>query len=117
MARPDLPADLNAVTVGEANVEKGNVGTRRGDPAECRRGRVGFADDFDVVFGLEQLAYAAPHDLVIVEQEDPRRPAPRHARSVTVGVGQPVGISRAGRAASNGPRRVRRRRNLDAGTE
>ena len=36
-----------------------------------RLGRgTGLADDLEIVFDLEQLAYTAAHDLVIVEQED-----------------------------------------------
>ncbi len=33
-------------------------------------GGAGLADDLDVVFRLQQRGHPAPHDLVIVEQED-----------------------------------------------
>ena len=50
---------------------------RRGGSAGIRRsaslGGVGLADDLHVVLGVEELAHAAAHDLVVVEQEDPDR--------------------------------------------
>ena len=44
-------------------------GSRRGDPRERALGGVGFADDLDVVLGVEQLPDSAADDLVVVEQE------------------------------------------------
>ena len=70
MRRADLAAHLDAVAVGQAHVEHGDVGLGRGDPCQGLLGRAGLADDLEVVLGLEQLAQAPPHDLVVVEQED-----------------------------------------------
>ena len=75
---PDLPADLDAVAVGQADVEDGDVGARRGDPAVGLLGGAGLADDLDVVLGLEELAEAPADDLVVVEQEH----ADRHCSPV-----------------------------------
>ena len=69
MARADLPAHLDAVTVREAHVEQCDVGTGRRDPVDRLLGGVGFADHLDVVFGFEELPDATAHDLVIVEEE------------------------------------------------
>ena len=68
----DVSADLDAVTIGQPHVEHGDVrGRRRQELVGLLRG-AGFTDDLQVVFGLEQLAYPATHDLVIVEEEHPR---------------------------------------------
>ena len=43
----------------------------------CERllGGAGLADDLEVVLDFEELAHAAPHDLVVVEEEDANRHA------------------------------------------
>ena len=69
MVGADLAADRDAVTIGQPDVEDGDVGSRRGDPRECALGGVGLADDLDVVLGVEQLPDPAADDLVVVEQE------------------------------------------------
>ena len=84
IARTDLAAHLDAVAVGESDVEHRDVGTGRRDAAERRCRGVGLADHLDVVLGLEQLAHAAPNDLVVVEQEDADRVGVgRHGVSVS----------------------------------
>ena len=68
----DLAAHLDAVAVGQAHVEHGDVGLVAG----MRAGLLGgarLADHLEVVLGLEQLAQAAPDDLVVVEEEHPDR--------------------------------------------
>ena len=69
MVGADLAADRDAVTIGKPDVEDGDVGSRRGDPGERALGGVGFADDLDVVLGVEQLPDPTTDDLVVVEQE------------------------------------------------
>ena len=39
------------------------------NPSDCLLGGRRLADDHDVPFGFEQVSDAAPHDLVVVEQE------------------------------------------------
>jgi signal transduction histidine kinase len=73
MGRADLPADLHTVTVGQADVEHGDIGTRRRDSGQRLGSGSGLADDFEVALRLEQLLDAAPDDLVVVEQEHPHR--------------------------------------------
>ena len=70
MAGPDLAADLDAVAVGQPDVEDGHIGPGRRDAPVGLLGRAGLADDREVVLGLEQLSQPAAHDLVVVEQED-----------------------------------------------
>lgn len=70
-----LPAHLDtgvvtAAVVAEAYVQHGDLGSA-GRYAGQRLAGVGrLADDLDVVLGLQQIAYAAPDDLVVVEDED-----------------------------------------------
>ena len=78
MLRADLAAHLDAVAVGEADVEDGDVRARGRDPAVGLLGGSGLADDLEVVLGLEQFADAAAHDLVVVEEEH----ADRHGSSL-----------------------------------
>ena len=80
MARPDLAAGADAVTVLQPDVEHGDVGIDRRDAPHglVLGGRL--ADDHEVGFRFQQVANAATHDLVVVEQEDPylvghRRPS------------------------------------------
>jgi signal transduction histidine kinase len=87
VTRADLAADLDAVAVGQADVEHGDVGLGRGDAAERLFGGAGIADHLEVALGLEQLTDAATHDLVVVEQEDPDRHAHQSARSRQDGAG------------------------------
>ena len=58
---------------GKPHVEDRHVGTGRRDPRERVLGGAGLADDLDVVLGVEELAHAAAHDFVVVEEEDPYR--------------------------------------------
>ena len=74
--RADLAAHLDPVAVGQADVEDGDVRARRGDPPVGLLGGARLADDLEVVLGLEQLAQAAAHDLVVVEEEHPHRHRP-----------------------------------------
>ena len=67
--RADVPAHPDAVAVGQPHVEDGDVRAQRGDAGQRLRGGAGFADDLDVVLGLQQLRDAAADDLVVVEQE------------------------------------------------
>ena len=48
-------------------------------------GGAGLADDLEVVLGLEQLAQAAAHDLVVVEQEHPGGHGCQSARGRSAG--------------------------------
>ena len=56
-------------TVGQPDVENGDVGAGGGDPVARLLGGARLADDFEVVLRLEELAHAAADDLVVVEQE------------------------------------------------
>ncbi len=69
MKRADVATRFDAVSVLEPDIEHGDVGVERMDPSDCLLGRRRLADDDDVPLGLEQVADAAPHDLVVVEQE------------------------------------------------
>jgi len=75
-----VAADLDARSVGELNVEQRNVGVCERDASQRLLRRARLADHFDVVLGLEQLADATPHDLVVVEKEHGDR-HPRHSGS------------------------------------
>ena len=69
----EVAADGDAVAVGEADVEDGDVGFEGGDAGEGGGGGAGFADDGDAGFGVEQVADAAPDYLMIIKQEHPDR--------------------------------------------
>ena len=70
MAAADVAANLDTAAVGDPYIEDGDIGTGARDAVERLGGRAGLAHDFQVVFGLEQLADAAADHLVVVEQED-----------------------------------------------
>ncbi|MCU1662988.1 MAG: hypothetical protein JWR58_3053 [Pseudonocardia sp.] len=55
--------------VGQPHIENRDVRAQRGDAGHRLGGGTRFADDLNVVLGLEQLCDAAPDDLVIVEQK------------------------------------------------
>ena len=79
-----------AVAVGQPHVEDGDVGPGRRDPGERPLGGVGFADDLDVVLGVEQLPDPAADDLVVVEQEHADHVATAHAGSLPVTPAPPL---------------------------
>ena len=95
MPRADLAAHLDAVAVGQANVEHGDVRVRGGDASVGFLGGAGLADHLEVGLLLEQLAQAAAHDLVVVEEED----ASRH-RAHSASCAARRGPAYAGRRAS-----------------
>ncbi len=70
----DLAADGDAVAVGEADVEDGDVGFEGGDAGQGSGGRAGLPDDGDVGFGFEEITDTPADDLMIIKQEylDPR---------------------------------------------
>ena len=78
----DLPARLDAVALFEPDVEDGHVGIEGVHATDGLLLRRGLADDRDVVLGLEQVGHAAPHDLVVVEQEHRDRHTPTQAPCV-----------------------------------
>jgi len=73
MSRTDLSTDLNAVTIGQTDVEHGDIGTRRRDARHRLARGSGLAHHFEVAVRLEELLDAAPDDLVVVEEEHPHR--------------------------------------------
>ena len=70
MARPHLPAHLDPVAVGEADVEHGDVGPGGWDTSDRLGGGAGFAHDLEIVTGLEELPQPAPDDLVVVKEKN-----------------------------------------------
>ncbi len=103
--RADLAADLDAVAVGQADVEDGDVRARGRDAPVRLLGGAGLADDLEVVLGLEQVAQAAADDLVVVEEEH----ADRHCRQSRLVAGQGSAGPRSGAVMSEvaGPRSLR----------
>lgn len=73
---PDGAAQLDPGSVGEPDVEQGDVGTARGDPVERLLHRARLADHFDVVLELEEVVQPAAHHLVVVDEEHPHRHPP-----------------------------------------
>ena len=67
--RADVAAGLDAVALLQADVEHGDIRVERVHASHRLLGGGRLADDLDVALGLEQVADAAPHDLVVVEQE------------------------------------------------
>ena len=68
-----LATYLDAVAVGEPDVENGDIGTESHATRDRLLGRRGLADDLDVVLDLEQSPQPAAHDLVVVYQEHSQR--------------------------------------------
>ena len=68
-ARPHVAAHLDAGAIGEADVEHGHVRIRGGDAISSLLGGARLADHLEVVLCFEEIAHAAPDDLVVVEQE------------------------------------------------
>jgi signal transduction histidine kinase len=91
MRRAQLATQLHAAAVGQAHVEHGNVGRHRVDAAERFLHRAGFADDLEVVLGLQHVAHPTTHDLVVVDKEDPQR----HVRILPYGDGVRSGDGRS----------------------
>ena len=71
----DVPADVDAVAVGQPGVEDRHVGPERGDAAGRLLRRTGLADHLDVAAALQQVGEATTDDLVVVEQEYPDHPS------------------------------------------
>jgi hypothetical protein len=81
--RAHVPAHLHPGAVGQALVEDGDVGTQRRDPPGGLLGRPRLSHHLDVALALEQVAGAASHQLVVVEQVDPdHRALARPGRAV-----------------------------------
>jgi hypothetical protein len=71
MARSHVSAHLDAVAVGQADVEHRDVRPGGRDPGDRFLGRAGFADDLEIPGGLEELLQAAADDLVVVQEKNP----------------------------------------------
>jgi hypothetical protein len=71
VARAHGAAHLDAVAVGQLDVEDGHVRLGGRDAAERLGLGAGLADDEHVVFAVQQLTQSPAHDLVIVEEEHP----------------------------------------------
>lgn len=64
-----LPADRDAVAVGEPYVEHRDVRAQRRAAREGVLDSARVADDRDVRFGVEQVGQTPSYDLVVVQQE------------------------------------------------
>ena len=64
-----VAADLDAAAVGQLHVEHCDLRSGCPNPGNGVGASAGLADDFDRAVGLEQLANALAHELVVVEQE------------------------------------------------
>ena len=62
-----VAADLHPGTVGQPDVEHGDVGARGRDPVARLLGGARLPDDFEVLLRLEEIAHTAPDDFVVVE--------------------------------------------------
>ena len=69
MKRADVATGFDAVSVLEPDIEHGDIGVERMDPSDCLLRSRRLADHHHVPLGLEQVADATSHDLVVVEQE------------------------------------------------
>ncbi len=69
MPGADLAARRDPIAVLEADVEHGDVGVQRRDASYRFVFGAGFADDDEIILGLQQVADATADDLVVVEQE------------------------------------------------
>ena len=112
VARPDLAAGGDAVAVLQPDVEHGDVGIERRDAPHGLVLGAGLADDHEVGFGLQQVTHAAPHDLVVVEQEHRHRSA---TASPSLAPRDPSGRSSHRPSVTSGADGVDRRR--PAGTD
>jgi hypothetical protein len=70
MAGPNFPAHLDAVAVGQPDVEDRHIRLGRWDPRQGLLGRPGLSDDLEPAGGFEQVPEAAANHLVIIEQEN-----------------------------------------------
>ena len=59
---------------GSRTSSSATVGLRREDPAAALGDRARLTDDADVRVRLEQLRHTAPHQLVVVDEDDGRGP-------------------------------------------
>jgi hypothetical protein len=89
MTGAELPAQLNAISVGKTNVEHCHVGIRSRDSIERFLDTAGFTDNLEVSLSLEHVAHPATNDLVVIDQKNAQRheeilPQPRvRSRSET----------------------------------
>lgn len=108
MPRADLATHIHAASVGELDIEHGDVRRCRGDAPVGLLCGARLADDLEVVLRLEQLAQSAAHDLVVIEEEDTRRH--RHSLAGGRGIRRRVierRIYSEGVASMAGPQRLR----------
>ena len=75
VGRSDLSADVDAVPVGQPDVEECNVWSCGRDPVQRVGGASRFAHDFEIWGGADELGKPTTDDLVVIEQEDPNHGA------------------------------------------
>src|SRR5690606_25146031 len=68
--RADGAAQLDAVAVGEPHVEHDDIRPRHLDLREGAAHLARLADHLEVALGVDEVGDAAPHDLVVVDEED-----------------------------------------------
>ncbi len=73
--RPELPAQLDAIAVGETHVEHGHIRIGRRQQRQRLPRRAGLADDNEIRLRLQEIAQAPADHLVIVDEEDFHRHA------------------------------------------
>ena len=118
MLGADVAAHLDAAAVGQAHVEHGDVGMGERDARAGRLGRAGLADHLDPARRLQQVTHAAPHHLVVVDQEHPHDSissacsvSPDHVHGVPPIIDRRGDLrTRRGRAAAPADRRRHGRR-------
>ena len=73
VAGPDLPADLDAASVGQPDVEDRHIGLQGGDLLQPQLRRGGLTHHLHVLFAFEQRLQSCPDQLVVVEDENANR--------------------------------------------
>ena len=73
MAGTQLPAQLDATAIGEANIQNRDVRRDGVNASECLRNRSCLADNFEIVLRIKQVAHATADNFVVIDKKDSKR--------------------------------------------
>ena len=86
IGRSNLPAHLDAASIGESHVENGDIGLQRRDLFQPQLGGGGLSDHLHVLFTFEQGLEPCADQLVVIEDENTNRHCDNLATARTPGV-------------------------------
>ena len=73
MAGTQLPAQLHATAIGEANIQDRDVRRDGVNASERLCNRSCLADNFEIVLCVKQVAHTTADDFVVIDKKDSKR--------------------------------------------